>query len=180
MKAEDDYHLDDKETEPQAERQLHRVLMYFLMCLNSVVLVCVTGMILWVILSTCGMQGSTLDSAIYGTAAVLVVLALLTLIPVTKKMTHHSMWSHPHFSAAVFVQFLYVAAQAGIFSFFINTMTPDKVTGTTIVPAIPPIGIKATPTAIRYGATATSFPRWWPTGIRATATISLPFPTTTD
>jgi FHS family L-fucose permease-like MFS transporter len=137
VKAEDDYHLDDKEAEPQAERQLHRVLMYFLMCLNSVVLVCVAGMILWLILSACGMSGATLDSAIYGTAAVLVVLALLTLIPVTKKMTHHSMWSHPHFSAAVFVQFLYVAAQAGIFSFFINTMTPDKVTGTTIVPAIP-------------------------------------------
>jgi FHS family L-fucose permease-like MFS transporter len=35
----------------------------------------------------------------------------------------HSMWSHPHFWMAVLAQFLYVAAQAGIFSFFINYMT---------------------------------------------------------
>jgi FHS family L-fucose permease-like MFS transporter len=42
----------------------------------------------------------------------------------------HSIWSHPHFVMAVLAQFLYVAAQAGIFSFFINYMTSQ-------VPAIP-------------------------------------------
>ncbi|MDD4869366.1 MAG: L-fucose:H+ symporter permease [Kiritimatiellae bacterium] len=35
----------------------------------------------------------------------------------------HSIWTHPHFVLAVIAQFLYVAAQAGIFSFFINYMT---------------------------------------------------------
>lgn len=35
----------------------------------------------------------------------------------------HSIWKHPHFVLAVAAQFLYVAAQAGIFSFFINYMT---------------------------------------------------------
>ncbi len=35
----------------------------------------------------------------------------------------HSIWTHPHFVGAVAAQFLYVAAQAGIFSFFINYMT---------------------------------------------------------
>jgi len=35
----------------------------------------------------------------------------------------HSIWKHPHFVMAVAAQFLYVAAQAGIFSFFINYMT---------------------------------------------------------
>lgn len=35
----------------------------------------------------------------------------------------HSIWAHPHFYMAVAAQFLYVAAQAGIFSFFINYMT---------------------------------------------------------
>ena len=34
-----------------------------------------------------------------------------------------SIWKHPHFVLAVCAQFLYVAAQAGIFSFFINYMT---------------------------------------------------------
>src|SRR5208337_5136030 len=42
----------------------------------------------------------------------------------------HSIWSHPHFVMAVAAQFFYVAAQAGIFSFFINYMTSE-------VPPIP-------------------------------------------
>jgi FHS family L-fucose permease-like MFS transporter len=42
----------------------------------------------------------------------------------------HSIWSHPHFVMAVAAQFLYVAAQSGIFSFFINYMTSQ-------VPALP-------------------------------------------
>jgi len=37
----------------------------------------------------------------------------------------HSIWSHPHFVLAVVTQFLYVAAQAGIFSFFINYITEE-------------------------------------------------------
>jgi FHS family L-fucose permease-like MFS transporter len=42
----------------------------------------------------------------------------------------HSIWTHAHFVMAVIAQFLYVAAQAGIFSFFINYMTSQ-------VPPIP-------------------------------------------
>ncbi len=42
----------------------------------------------------------------------------------------HSIWSHPHFVSAVIAQFLYVAAQAGIFSFLINYLTSE-------VPPIP-------------------------------------------
>ena len=42
----------------------------------------------------------------------------------------HSIWSHPHFVLAVAAQFFYVAAQAGIFSFFINYLTAET-------PAIP-------------------------------------------
>jgi len=48
----------------------------------------------------------------------------------------HSIWSHPHFVLAVVAQFLYVAAQAGIFSFFINYMTAE-------VPPIPPSWVAA-------------------------------------
>ncbi len=44
--------------------------------------------------------------------------------------TSHSIWKHPHFVMAVAAQFFYVAAQAGIFSFFINYMTAET-------PAIP-------------------------------------------
>jgi MFS transporter, FHS family, L-fucose permease len=42
----------------------------------------------------------------------------------------HSIWKHPHFVLAVAAQFFYVAAQAGVFSFFINYMTAE-------LPAIP-------------------------------------------
>ena len=38
----------------------------------------------------------------------------------TSTNVKRSIWSHPHFVGAVLAQFLYVAAQAGIFSFFIN------------------------------------------------------------
>lgn len=38
----------------------------------------------------------------------------------TSTNVKRSIWSHPHFVGAVLTQFLYVAAQAGIFSFFIN------------------------------------------------------------
>jgi len=37
-------------------------------------------------------------------------------------MSYLNIWSRPHFSGAVFAQFCYVAAQAGIFSFVINYM----------------------------------------------------------
>ncbi len=42
----------------------------------------------------------------------------------------HSIWAHPHFVLAVVAQFFYVAAQSGIFAFFINYMTSQ-------VPAVP-------------------------------------------
>jgi FHS family L-fucose permease-like MFS transporter len=42
----------------------------------------------------------------------------------------HSIWKHPHFVMAVVAQFFYVAAQSGIFAFFINYMTSQ-------VPGIP-------------------------------------------
>ena len=44
--------------------------------------------------------------------------------------TSRSIWTHPHFVFAVAAQFFYVAAQAGIFSFFINYMVAE-------VPRIP-------------------------------------------
>ena len=56
----------------------------------------------------------------------------------------HSIWTHPHFALAVAAQFLYVAAQAGIFSFFINYMTSQA----------PPV-----PESVASGALANWFER---------------------
>jgi FHS family L-fucose permease-like MFS transporter len=55
----------------------------------------------------------------------------------TQASVSHSLMVRWHFVFAVVAQFLYVAAQAGIFSFFINCMTVDTKTGFTMVPAIP-------------------------------------------
>ena len=49
----------------------------------------------------------------------------------------HSLLKCPHFMLGVAAQFFYVAAQAGIFGFFINCMTVDKHTGFTMIPPIP-------------------------------------------
>ena len=63
----------------------------------------------------------------------------------------HSIWSHPHFVLAVAAQFFYVAAQAGIFSFFINYMTSE-------VPPIP----GSWPTALgRISAHSTFLQGWF-------------------
>ena len=62
----------------------------------------------------------------------------------------HSIWSHPHFVMAVAAQFFYVAAQAGIFSFFINYMTSE-------VPPIPSSWEAAMP---RASAEAGFFNSW--------------------
>jgi hypothetical protein len=68
---------------------------------------------------------------------VLVVLTIPLLLSISKKATTHSIWAHPHFSGATLAQFVYVAAQAGIFSFFINSMTVDKANGSAMVPPLP-------------------------------------------
>jgi FHS family L-fucose permease-like MFS transporter len=57
-------------------------------------------------------------------------VAALVLIPAAVKIHNKSIWSHPHFASSTLTQFLYVAAQAGIFSFFINY----------VVAEIPPVG----------------------------------------
>jgi FHS family L-fucose permease-like MFS transporter len=51
-------------------------------------------------------------------SGVLIVGAIF--FPATKNISGKSIWAHPHFSSATLAQFFYVAAQAGIFSFFIN------------------------------------------------------------
>ncbi len=70
----------------------------------------------------------------------------------------HSIWSHPHFVMAVAAQFFYVAAQAGIFSFFINYMTAEA-------PAIPS-SWNASLSAVAANA---GFLREWMTGWFQTA-----------
>lgn len=102
-----------------------------------------------------------------GIAAVVIVLAIIFYfanVPDIKAQDDyhmddsapggsHSIWSHSHFVMAVAAQFFYVAAQAGIFSFFINYMTAE-------VPGIP----ASWDAAMKGFASHAGFLRDWMTG----------------
>jgi MFS transporter, FHS family, L-fucose permease len=103
-------------------------------------------------------------SAIAGVVIVLAVVFVFARVPDIKAEddfpadsadsgASHSIWSHPHFVLAVAAQFLYVAAQAGIFSFFINYMTAE-------VPSIP----AAWNDAMNRLSASSGFLRDWLTG----------------
>ena len=148
-KREED-NADEDESAPQGDRQVRRGLNYFLLLVNSAVLMGIAGMILWLILNACGVglnlvgiakaiplpSGVTVTEenslavllAAGGCVAFLVVAA--ALVKLVRNLSQDSIWSHPHFSGATLAQFFYVAAQAGIFSFLINYMTSEP-------PAIP-------------------------------------------
>lgn len=133
IKAADDYAFDENgvETERIApDRAFSRRLVFLLLWLNSAVLIFSCGMILWVILSTVGTSEGTTYRILGIGAVVALAGAAAVLAPIAKKVSHQSIWSHPHFTSATLAQFFYVAAQAGIFSFFINYMTSE-------LPAIP-------------------------------------------
>ena len=153
IKAEDDYDLDDKGgagDRQTPDRVVSHRPVYFLLLLNVAILIGVFGMILWLVLGAFGMgehlvglgswlphpagvdltAGGALSIVIFWIGLVCAALAAGMLVPAVKKISHQSIWSHPHFSGATLAQFLYVAAQAGIFSFLINYMTSEP-------PAIP-------------------------------------------
>lgn len=134
IKTADEYHLDEKDagsvTSGLEERRLNRGLIYFLLLCNVIALVGVFDMILWVILSTSNVNSATMATALWMAGGVGAVVGALVLASITRRMSHQSIWSHPHFSGATLAQFFYVAAQAGIFSFLINYMTSE-------VPALP-------------------------------------------
>ncbi|HZR17649.1 MAG TPA: MFS transporter [Verrucomicrobiae bacterium] len=124
IKSEDVYRTDEgqvaDESAGHAGKVYHRAAIFILMVLNVAVLGFAIYMILNLILPACGV-GPEMTKRIAPIAAVLpVVLSAAWLLPISRNITHHNIWAHPHFSSATLTQFLYVAAQAGIFSFFIN------------------------------------------------------------
>ena len=132
IKAADDYELDAKaaETSANEDRQVNRPLVYVFLLLNAALLIGAFGMIAWAILGSLKLDESTVNRVLIAGCGAAILIAAGWLVGVAKRITHHSAWAHPHFSSATVAQFFYVAAQAGIFSFFINYMTAET-------PAIP-------------------------------------------
>ncbi len=147
IKVEDEYHTDEGGPAVPVAKERNRALILLMMFLDIVALGFAVFLILHTILPSLGSRDSRgVDVPLVSEATVehtyslvigaLVVLTIPLLIPFAKKVTTHSIWAHPHFSGAVLAQFFYVAAQAGIFSFFINSMTVDG-NGYSMVPPLP-------------------------------------------
>ena len=150
VKAEDDYHLDEKDNDSAtasapAIREVNRGLSYTLLLGNVAALVGVFIFIFWLtfdglhlgprlvgLASSIPHPSSLIVSAensvlmvLAAAACLALAIAAIALIGITKRLSHRSVWAHEHFSGATLAQFLYVAAQCGIFSFLINYMTSE-------------------------------------------------------
>lgn len=94
-----------------------RVLLW----LNLVVLAVAIGMIASAIASVFSEQ---LFLPVLAGASLLFLLVVSPFVAKrSARMDLSSIWAHPHFSGATLAQFAYVAAQSGIFAYFINYMT---------------------------------------------------------
>jgi FHS family L-fucose permease-like MFS transporter len=140
IKVEDEYHTDDTTTAaPTIQKEKNPALVLLMIFLN----VAAVGLSIYLICNTILPSVVSLDAfdSVQKFLPWVIIVAVLATLPalnsMSKKVTAHSIWAHPHFSAATLAQFLYVAAQAGIFSFFINCMTTNAKTGFTMVPNIP-------------------------------------------
>jgi fucose permease len=150
VKAEDDYHLDDKDggaagKDLSATREVNRGLSYFLLLGNAAALIGVFVFIFWLTFDNLGYGPALVGLAsaiphpssmvvsgenaiglvLTAGACIALVVAALALLGITKRLSHHSIWSHEHFSGATLAQFFYVAAQCGVFAFFINYMVSE-------------------------------------------------------
>jgi len=91
--------------------------------LNLVVLAASIGMIA-AAFATIRSLDETLALKVFGiTAAVVLVAGTALLANGSRSLARSGLWGRPHFSAATLAQFFYVAAQSGIFAYFINYIT---------------------------------------------------------
>jgi fucose permease len=143
VKGKDEYDVDEKEADTAvapAARRVNRSLSYLLLLGNLGALVGMIVLILWrtfremaigpklVELASAVPHPSNLtvnaensiEVVLAAGACVVLVVAAIALVWITRRLTHHSIWSHEHFTGATLAQFLYVAAQCGIFAFVIN------------------------------------------------------------
>ncbi len=131
--------------EPGEARRMKRGLNYMLLVANAGSLTIALGMILYATLAYTEVgqyltgiasalphpsslainNESALALTIAAVGCIVFLVAAAMLIKTAKTISEESFWSHPHFGGATVAQFLYVAAQAGIFSFFINYMTSE-------------------------------------------------------
>lgn len=116
IKPEDDYHTDETGMAAKAEKATNKGLAFLLMLIGASVIV----------FSIYAIMHFVMEIAVPGWIFIIPVVVLaIFLWNYSQRLSAHNIWAHPHFSAAAIAQFFYVAAQAGIFSFFINYMIAE-------------------------------------------------------
>ncbi len=133
IKSEDEFHLDHFDEAVARGRPSNRLTAMSLLWMNIAVLSVAVGMIFSAIVAipAVGIKlGLTESQALWYASGMLLVIGSAVFFMKNDKITSHSIWSQPHFSGATLTQFFYVAAQCGIFAYFINYMTSQ-------IPAFP-------------------------------------------
>lgn len=126
VKSEDEFHVEEPTDIADAAPVANRGTALFLLWLNIAVLAIAVGMIFSAIVaipSVGAKLGMTDNQAMLVASGVLIAVGTAVFFLKKHKVANHSIWSHAHFSGATIAQFLYVAAQCGIFAYFINYMT---------------------------------------------------------
>lgn len=91
--------------------------------LNLVVLGIAVGMIVAAVVTIRSLDEVIAIKILGSTAAAIVLVGTFFLRKRRDLVTQSALWGRPHFSAATLAQFFYVAAQSGIFAFFVNYLT---------------------------------------------------------
>jgi len=144
IKRKDEYDVDDKDNDAGAAapavRHVNRGLSYLLLLGNIGALVGMIVLILWrtfkemdlgprlvelasAIPHPSGLvvnAENSIEMVLAAGACLAMAVAAVALVWIIRRLTHHSVWSHEHFTGATLAQFFYVAAQCGIFAFLIN------------------------------------------------------------
>jgi FHS family L-fucose permease-like MFS transporter len=127
VKSDDQYHLDETATgTPVAGATVpRRGLVLSMLWFNLVVLAASVGMIASAIASIRSLDEAWGLKVLLVTAGVVLVIGTMVLLGRARTITHASIWTQPHFSAATLAQFFYVAAQSSIFAYFMFYMTKE-------------------------------------------------------
>ncbi|MDX6766445.1 MAG: MFS transporter [Candidatus Methylacidiphilales bacterium] len=124
IKTTDDYHMDEADVAANASSGSGMsALAVALVWANLVVLAASFGMIFTAIAAVFDPDESHGLWFFLGSTALAFVISAFVVGLKAHRFGQQSIWSHPHFSSATLTQFFYVAAQSGIFAYFINYMT---------------------------------------------------------
>jgi len=133
IKSQDEFHVEDTDAAALTLPVSNRGAALTLLWMNIAVLSVAIGMIFSAIVAipSVGAQlGMTENEALLYASLILLAIGSMVFFAKKSNITNRSLWSHPHFSGATLTQFFYVAAQCGIFAYFINYMTSQ-------IPAVP-------------------------------------------